>query len=111
MSIRIIITVPEEFAEISSKILIYFTQILNIPKIIDNLENGSIEGMIFTTEELENLESIIKEVESLTSSIIINILININPKSEEIKEIIDFQYINHHHRIFYLARMIDGIYY
>src|SRR5436190_4817834 len=57
-----VVTVPEEFAEISSKILIYFAKILEIPE--------TSEETVFTAEELETLEPIAEEVELSIPSII-----------------------------------------
>src|SRR5436305_11649520 len=37
--------------------------------------------------------------------------VNTNPKSKEIKEIIDLRHVGSHRRTFYLARTIGGVYY
>jgi len=52
-SSRTIVTVPEEFAEASSKILVYFARVLDIPEISKELDDGFIKEVAITTEELE----------------------------------------------------------
>jgi hypothetical protein len=39
---RTVVRVPEEFVEISSKILVYFAQILEIPRVSEELGNGPV---------------------------------------------------------------------
>ena len=77
-----IVTVPEHLAEASSKILIYLTQVLEISKATEDVDEESTEEMTFTVEELEALESIIEEdFEPL--SFIDGVCVNMNPKSRK----------------------------
>ena len=70
------------------------------------------EETVFTTEELKALESIDEEIFQPTiSSIIDDIYINMNPKSVEIKKIIDLRRIGPNRQMFYLAKAIDRNYY
>jgi len=109
---RTVVTIPEEFAETSSKILVYLTKVLDIPEIADEMGEESTGEMTFTAEELEALESITEEdSEPPIPNDIDGVRVNTNPRSKEIKEIIDLRHIGSHRRIFYLARTIDGVYY
>lgn len=100
---RTVVTVPEEFAEISSKILIYFAKILEIPE--------TSEETVFTAEELEILEPIAEEVELSVPSIIGGVCVNKEPQPMEIKEIIDIRRIGPRRQTFYLAITTEGDYY
>ena len=107
-----IVTVPEEFAEASSKLLIYLIQILEIPEIIEDVDERVTEKMTFTAEELEVLNPIIEEdSESSIPTEIDGVRVNAKPKSREIKEIIDLRRIGFDRQTFYLARTVRGIYY
>ena len=107
-----IVTVPEGFAEASSKLLIYLTQVLEVSEIIEGTDEGAIEKMTFTAEELEVLNPIIEEdSESSIPTEIDGVRVSAKPKSREIKEIIDLRRIGFDRQIFYLARTIRGIYY
>ena len=109
---RIIVMVLEEFAEASSKILIYFAKILDIPEISKDVDEESTEGMIFTTEELEALEPIDeRSFEPAIPSIINDICVNANPQAIEIEYIIDLRRIRLDRLTFYLAKTIKGNYY
>ena len=62
-----VVTIPEQLAEASRKVLIYFAQILEIPEVS--------EETIFIVEELETLEPIDEEIyQSIISSIINDVL-------------------------------------
>jgi hypothetical protein len=109
---RTVVTVPEEFAETSSKILIYLTQVLDIPEGPKDVDKEFTEEMMFTAEELEALESITEgNSEPSIPNDIDGVHVNTNPKSKEIKEIIDLRHVGSHRRTFYLARTIGGVYY
>ena len=106
-----IVTVPEEFAEASSKLLVYLIRTHEIPE-VTNVDEESTERMTFTAEELEILESITEEeFEPSIPSAIDGVRVNTNPKLGKIKEIIDLRHIGPHRRTFYLARTIGGAYY
>ena len=110
---RIVVTVPEQLAESSSKLLIYLTQIVDIPEITKDSDEGPI-GQITSdiSEEMEDLESIVEgSPESPIPSMIDGVSVNKDPKSMEIKNILDFRRIGSSRKTFYLARTIDGIYY
>ena len=106
-----IVMVPEEFAETSSKILVYLAQVLDIPEASEDMDGESTEEVMFTAEELEALEPIAEEVESSIPSVINGIRVNRNPRSAEIQDIIDLRRIGSSRRTFYLAKKIDGTYY
>ena len=53
-----IVTVPKHLAEATSKILVYLTQVLEIPEVPKDVDEESTEEMTFTAEELEALEPI-----------------------------------------------------
>ena len=109
---RIIVTIPEEFAEANSKILIYFARILDIPETSKDSDNELIDEMILIAEEFEVLESIDEEeFESIIPSVIDEIHVNKNPRPMEIKDMIDLRRIGSDRKTFYLARSIDGVYY
>jgi hypothetical protein len=109
---KIIVIILEEIVKISSKILIYLTKILQIPKIIKDMNEEIIKKMIFTIKELEILESITKKnFKSTISTKIDDIHINTNPKTKKITEIINLRYINPHHQIFYFIKINDEKYY
>lgn len=109
---QIFIAVPEQLAEASRKVLIYFAQTLDIPEISEDLENELVEETTFTVEELEPLEPIDEgNFELIIPSTIDGIRVNINARSTEIEDIIDLKRIGPNRHIFYLARMIKGIYY
>lgn len=106
-----VVTVPEELAEASSNLLVYLIRILEIPATA-SMDEESTERMTFTAEELEILEPIIEEEsESIIPDEIDGVRVNTNPKSKEIKEIIDFRRIGPNRRTFYLAKASDGRYY
>ena len=109
---RIIVRIPEEFVEISNKILIYFAQTLEIPKASEELKDGPTAEMIFTMKELEILEPIDeRNPESTIPSIINDICINANPQTTEIEYIIDLRRVRPDCLTFYLAKMIKDNYY
>jgi len=109
---RTFVMVPEEFAEVSSKILIYFAKVLDILETPKDMDNGLTKGMVFTTDELETLELIAKEdFELLTPRVIHGICVNQNPQSAKIKDVIDLHHIGPNRQSFYLARTIEGDYY
>ena len=101
--VRIIVIVSEEFAEINSKILIYFAQTLEILKIS--------EEIIFIAGELEALESIVEEVKSLISNMIGRVCVDKESKLIEIKEVVDNRYFGPSRQTFYLVKTIEGDYY
>jgi hypothetical protein len=101
---RTVVTVPEEFAEASSKILIYFAQTLEIPE--------TSEETVFTAEELEILEPIAEEDhEPVIPNVINGVCVSRNPKSAEIKDVIDLRRIGPGRQVFYLAKTIEEDYY
>jgi len=107
-----VITVPEHLAEASSRLLIHLLQIVEIPETVGDLDGGTAEGTILTTEELEALEPVNEqEFEPVAPSAIGGIPVNTNPNSQEIKEIVDLRRIGPYRRTFYLAKSIDGNYY
>jgi hypothetical protein len=55
------VMVFEQLVEVSCKILIYLIQVLDIPKVPEDVDEEFIERMMFTMEELEVLESVIEE--------------------------------------------------
>src|SRR5437016_1382641 len=78
---QIIITISEHLAEVSSKILVYLIQVLEIPEAPKNVDKESTEGMMFTVEELEALESVTeKNFKSFIPSDINDVHVNANPK-------------------------------
>ena len=59
------------------------------------MDEEFIEEIMFTAKELEDLESVIEEdLESSISNDIDDVRVNTDPRSREIKEIIDLRYIN-----------------
>jgi hypothetical protein len=55
-----IVMILEYLIEASSKILVYLIQVLKIPEVPKDVDERSAEGMTFTIEGLEVLESIIE---------------------------------------------------
>jgi hypothetical protein len=103
MSVRSVVTVPEEFAEISSRILVYFARTLEVP--------DTSEETVLITEGLETLEPIVEEVEPIVPSILGDVCVNTAPQPMEIEEIIDLRHIDPDRQVFYLARTTEGEYY
>jgi hypothetical protein len=69
------------------------------------LDGESIEEM---AEKLETLEPIVEEnVESPTPSMIDGICINTDPRSTEMKDVIDLRRVGSYRRTFYLAKSIS----
>lgn len=99
-----IVTVPKHLAEASSKILVYFARVLEIPEDTEGSDKGFTEGMEFTADELEALEPIVEEVGSSTPSVIDGIVVNINPRTKEIKDVIDVRGVSHNRRPFISPR-------
>lgn len=97
------VTVPEQFAEVSRQILIYFAQTLEIPRASDETA--------FTTEELAILEPIVEEAEPPVPNILGGVCVNMTPKSTDIKEITDLRRISPSRQTFYLAKTHDDSYY
>ena len=65
-----------------------------------------------TSEEMEALEPIAEgSPESSILNMIDDVCVNKDPRSMEIKDIIDLRRIGSSRKIFYLAKSIDGIYY
>jgi hypothetical protein len=109
---RTFVTVPEHLAETSSKILIYLAQILDVPGTIEDSDEEPAEELAFTTDELEALEPIDEEsFKSPTPSIIDGIRVDANPRTREIKTIIDLRRIGPNRQTFYLAKSNKGSYY
>ena len=110
---RTIVTVPEQFAEVSSKLLIYLAQIVDVPEISKDVDESSIGQVTFnTTEEMEALEPIVEEPPgSLTPNTIDGIYVNKNPMPVEIKDILDLRRVGYGRKTFYLVRTVGGIYY
>ena len=109
---RTVVTVPEEFVETSSKILIYLTQVLDISKGPKDVNKEFMKEIMFTMKELKALEFIIEEnFEPFISNDIDDVHVNTNSKSKKIKKIIDLQHVESHRRIFYLVKTIDEVYY
>jgi hypothetical protein len=106
------VTVPEQSAETSSRILVHFVQILEAAETAEGQNEGIPSEPTFTAEELEALEPIVEEDPKPNLPSIINgICVNIHPRSKEIKEVIDFRRIRPHHQTFYLAKTVNGDYY
>lgn len=97
------VTVPEQYAETSSKLLVYLARVLDIPEMSDQLEDHEIT---FTEEELEVLEPI-EEIPSKISGT----RVNLYPRPEEIKEVLDYRRVGPTRQAYYLARTVDGNYY
>lgn len=97
------VTVPEQYAETSSKLLIYLAKVLDIPEATDPLNDHE---MTFTAEELDDLEPI-DEVPSKISGT----CVNLKPRSKEIKEVIDYRRVGPNRQAYYLAKTINGDYY
>ena len=97
----------------SSKLLIYLIQVIDIPEITKNLDEELTGEITFDmSEEMKNLELIVKEsLESFIPSIINGVSVNENPESMEIEDILDSRRIGSSRKIFYLAKMVDGFYY
>lgn len=87
-----IVIVPEEFAEATSRLLIYLVQTIEVPN----------DAEIPNTGEAEDPES---------PSVIDGVRVCSNPKSKEIKEIIDLRRFGYDRRTYYLARTRQGTYY
>jgi hypothetical protein len=103
-----IVMVPEHLAGISSKILIYLAQVLEVPE----TDEESVRRMTFTTEELEDLESVTEEdSEPSIPDDIDGVRVNRNPETTKIEDVIDIRRVGLDRKTFYLARSIDGIYY
>jgi len=106
-----IVTVPEQFVEASSKILIYLAQVLEIPDKFNSAANPSAE-MAFTTEELETLEPIPEgNLGTITPSVIDGVCVNLNPQFADIEDVIDHRRVGPHRQTFYLAKSDNGSYY
>lgn len=110
---RIIITIPKQLTEISSKFLIYLTQIIDIPEVPKDSDEGSIgEVTSDTSEEMEDLESIVEgSPKPPIPSMIDDVSVNKDPRSMQIEDILDLRRIGSSRKTFYLVRMVDGIYY
>ena len=110
---RTVVTVPEQLAEISGKLLVYLAQIVDIPEISKEKDEGPTGEMTSgTSEEMEDLEPIMKgSPEPPIPSMIDGVSVNKDPRSMEIKNILDLRRIDSSRKTFYLARTIDGIYY
>ena len=105
-------TVPKHLAEASSKILIYLTQVLEIPEVPKDVDEESTEEMTFTAEELEALQPIDEgNLEPFIPNVIDGIRVSPRAQSKEIKEVIDLRRIGPNRQTFYLAKAIDGSYY
>src|SRR6266496_500454 len=105
-----IIMVPEQLAEASRKVLIYFAKVLDIPEISEDEEDEFAEETTFTMEELEALEPIAEE-DLESPSFIGGICFNMNPKTTEIKDVIDMRRIGSDRRTVYLAKDANEKYY
>ena len=92
---RAAVTVPEHLAEASGRILIYLTQVLEIsedPEEQDDEEATLVEEGTTITEEARALEPIDETEFKITAQNVIDgIRVNQNPKSMEIKDVIDFK--------------------
>jgi hypothetical protein len=107
-----IVMVPEHLAGISSKILVYLAQVLEVPETDEDMDEGSIGRMMFTAEELEDLKSITEEdFEPSIPNNIDGVHVNRNPETTEIEDMIDIRRVRLDCKTFYLTRSIDGIYY
>lgn len=107
-----VVTIPEHLVETSRKILIYLTQVLELPGETEDLDNETTEEMVLTADEMEALEPIDEEeFEPITPDDIDGIRVNMSPRSTEIKEIIDLRRIGLDRQTFYLARSVQGTYY
>jgi hypothetical protein len=107
-----VVTVPQHLAEASRNILIYLTQILEIPEASNDLDEGPVGETTFTAEELESLEPIDEEeFEPPIPSVIDGVCVNLNPQPDEIMDIIDLRRVGSDRQTYYLAKSIDGKYY
>jgi hypothetical protein len=81
-----IVTVSEHLIKASNKILVYLTQILEIPEVPKDVDEKSTKEMTFTAEELEVLESIIRDdSEPSIPNDIEGIRVNTSPRSKKSK--------------------------
>ena len=104
-----VVMVPEQLADVSSKILIYLAQVLELP---EDPKASDEEETTFTAEELEALEPIDEETfEFPVPNVIDGIFVNQDPTSANINDVIDHRRIGPDRKTFYLARTTDGIYY
>jgi len=104
------VTVPDYLAETSSKILIYLAKVLEIPQDIDMDQHPHGE-LIFTEQELEDLESIPESNhDPSVPKTIDDIRVTSDPRSREIAEIIDCKRVGIKRQVFYLARTKKGNY-
>jgi hypothetical protein len=108
-----VITVPENLAEISSKVLIYLAQTVDIPETPKDVDQGPISERTFNTaEEMEILEPIAEgSPEPPIPNMIDGVCVNENPMPADIKDIIDVRRIGSSRKNFYLAKSVDGVYY
>jgi hypothetical protein len=97
------VTVPGQYAEASSKLLVYLARVLDIPEMSDQLEDHE---MTFTAEELEVLEPIDEGPGKIGGT-----RVNRNPQSKEIKEILDHRRVGPDRQTYYLAKTVDDNYY
>jgi hypothetical protein len=113
------VMVPSHLAEATGKILIYLTQILEIPETPQTMEMDTEEPSdepMFTEQELEqeiaDLESIPESDHDPTLPLTIgDIRVTANPRPREIVELIDSKRAGPHRRTFYLARTKTDNYY
>jgi len=108
-----VVTVPRHLAEASTRILIYLSQIIEIPEDAKDMDNEPItDETTFTAEETETLESIDEEgSEPFSPTVIDGIRVNQDPMPMGIREVLDLRRIGPDRQSFYLARTINGTYY
>jgi hypothetical protein len=104
------VKVPQQYAEASSKLLIYLAQVIDLPETLNELDKNAAAEMTFTAEELEALEPV-PEDDSLIPATIDGVCVNVNPRSAEIHEVIDLRRIGPDRQTYYLARTANGKYY
>ena len=107
-----VVMIPKQFAEASTKLLIHLIQTVKVPETSGELDKETAGEMMFTAGELEALEPILEEgPETSIPNIIDGTCVNGNPKSWEIKDLIDLRRVGSNRKTFYLARSLDGAYY